>query len=212
MISERYLREFRTGAATNCSYGFLTFLNSCQPGQIQVDFSVPVRRDPGGVPWVASAPADMIFTDGFGIRTFVIPSLDLVVTRTGEPQELDTVPSALRGDVEGALPGRLGAAGTHEFFRLLLAAVTDMPDKVRATIANPGPYDRGQQVGVDATHFLYPLDAPAGTYLSVGPGAPEGCNPLGCEDEPNDGLQRYVSDIPRTIPGILGVETRPDGH
>jgi CubicO group peptidase (beta-lactamase class C family) len=76
IISERYLREFRTAAKTNCSYGFLTFLNSCTPGQKQVDVSVPTRRDPGGVPWVASALADMIFTDGIGIRTFVIPSLD----------------------------------------------------------------------------------------------------------------------------------------
>ncbi len=211
VISQKYMREFRTAAKTNCSYGFLTFLNSCRPGQTQVDVSVPTRRDPGGVPWVASAPADMIFTDGVGIRTFVIPSLDLVVTRSGE-QELDLLPSALRRDVEGAVPGRPGAAGTHEFFRLLMAAVTDMPDEVRATIANSGPYDRAPEVGFDATHFLHPLDAPAGTYLSVGPGAPEGCNPLGCEDEPNDGVQQYVGDLPRTIPGIVGAETRPDGH
>lgn len=96
-------------------------------------------------------------------------------------------------DAEGAVPGRLGAAGTHEFFRLLMAAVTDMPDEVRATIANSGPYDRAPEVGFDATHFLHPLDAPAGTYLSVGPGAPEGCNPLGCEDEPNGGPRDRVT-------------------
>ncbi|MGH3718619.1 MAG: serine hydrolase domain-containing protein [Pseudonocardiaceae bacterium] len=211
IISERYLREFRTAATTNCSYGFLTFLNSCRPGQIQVDVSVPSRRDPGGVPWIASAPADMIFTDGIGIRIYVIPSLDLVVTRSGE-QELDLLPSVTRGDVENAVPGRPGAAGTHEFFRLLMAAVTDMPEQVRATIANSGPYDRPPQVGFDPTHFVYPLDAPAGTYLSVGPGAPQGCNPLGCKGEPNDGVPRYVGDIPRTVPGILGAQTRPDGH
>ncbi len=211
VISEWYLRELRTAAGTNCGYGFLTFLNSCRPGQIQVDVSVPTRRDAGGVPWVASAPADMIFTDGIGIRTFVIPSLDLVITRSGE-QELDTLPSALRRDVEGIVPGRPGAAGTHEFFRLLMAAVTDMPDQVRTTIANSGPYDRAPEVGFDATHFLHPLDAPAGTYLSVGPGAPEACTPLGCAGERNDGIQRYVSDIPRTIPGILGAQARPDGH
>lgn len=113
------------------------------------------------------------------------------------------------GTVGGA---RFANASIHEFFRLLMAAVTDMPDEVRATIANPGHYDRGPEAGVDATHFLYPLDAPAGSYLSVGPGAPESCNPLGCEDEPNDGIQRYLGDVPRTIPGILGAETRPGGH
>ncbi|MGH3693645.1 MAG: serine hydrolase domain-containing protein [Pseudonocardiaceae bacterium] len=211
VISERYLRELHTAARTNCGYGFLTFLNSCRPDQTQVDVSVPTRRDAGGVPWVASAPADMVFTDGIGIRTYVIPSLDLVITRSGE-QELDTLPSALRRDVEGVVPGRPGAAGTHEFFRLLMAAVTGMPEQVRATIANSGPYDRAPEVGFDATHFLHPLDAPAGSYLSIGPGAAQGCNPLGCEGEPNDGIQRYISDIPRTIPGIVAAETRPDGH
>ena len=79
--------------------------------------------------------------------------------------------------------------------------MTDTPDEVRATIANSGPYDRAPEVGFDATHFLHPLDAPAGTYLSVGPGAPEGCNTLGCEGESNDGIQQYVGDTPRTVPG-----------
>ncbi len=211
VISERYLHELRTPARSNCGYGFLTYLNSCQSGQTQADISFPIRHDDGGVPWVASAPADMIFTVGGGIRTYVIPSLDLVFIRTGTAQEPDTVPSALRADIEGALPGPLGAAGVHEFFRLLMAAVTDMPEEVRATIANSGPYDRRQQAGADATPYLYPLDAPAGSYLSVGPGAPEGGNPLGCEGESNDGL-RWIGDVPRTVPGILGVETRPDGH
>ncbi|MGH3823034.1 MAG: serine hydrolase domain-containing protein [Pseudonocardiaceae bacterium] len=212
VISERYLRELRTPARSNCGYGFLTYLNSCRSGQTQVNLSIPTRRELGGVPWVASAPADMIFTAGVGIRTFVIPSLDLVVTRTGEAQEPDLLPSVPRVDVEGVVPGRVASASTHDFFRLLMAAVIDMPQKVRATIMNPGPYDRGPDAGVDATHFLYPLDAPAGTYLSVGPGAPEGCNPLGCKDESNDGTQRWISDIPRTVPGILGAETRSDGY
>ncbi|MGH3696886.1 MAG: serine hydrolase domain-containing protein [Pseudonocardiaceae bacterium] len=212
VISERYMHQLRTGAKTNCGYGFLTYLNSCKPGETQVNVSVPIRREFGGVPWVASAPAEMVFTAGLGTRTFVIPSLDLVVTRAAEAQEPDAIPSVPRADVEGIVPGRIASAGIHEFFRLLMAAVTDMPENVRATIANAGPYDRGQEAGADATHFLYPLDAPAGTYLSVGPGAPEGCNPLGCEDEANDGIQRYVGDVPRTIPGILGAETRPDGH
>ncbi len=93
-----------------------------------------------------------------------------------------------------------------------MAAVTDMPDEVRATIANSGPYDRAPEVGADLSTFVHPLDAAPGTYASVGPGAPEGCNPLGCEGEPNDGVQQYVGDIPRTVPGIVGAETRPDGN
>lgn len=211
VVSEQFMGEFSTPAPTNCGYGFLTFLNGCQPGQTQIDVSVPERRDFGGVPWIASAPADMIFTDGVGIRTFVIPSLDMVVTRTGEI-ELDLLPSILRGDVEGTVPGRPGAAGTHEFFRLLMAAVTDIPADVQATIANSGPYDRPPQIGFDPEHFIHPLDAAAGTYFSVGPGAAQGCNPLGCEGEPNDGLSQWLLDASRTLPGILGMEQRPDGY
>lgn len=211
VVSERFMREFRTPSPANCGFGFFVFLNSCRPGQPQANIDIPIRRQFSGVPWVASAPADMVFAVGLGTRIFVIPSLDMVITRSGE-QEFDTVPSAMRGDTDGVVGGRAGKAGTHEFFRLLMAAVTDMPAAVRATIANSGPYDRPSKVGADLSTFLYPLDAPAGTYLSVGPGAPQGCNPLGCRDEPNNGVPRYVGDIPRTVPGILGAEIRPGGH
>jgi hypothetical protein len=81
----------------------------------------------------------------------------------------------------GVIPSRPAGASTHESFRLSMAAVTDMPNQVRATIANPGPYNRGPEAGADATQFLYPLDALAGSYLSIGPGAAPGCNPLGYE-------------------------------
>jgi hypothetical protein len=94
----------------------------------------------------------------------------------------------------------------------MVTAVTDIPGQVRATIANSGPYDRPPKVGADPSTFVNPLDAAPGTYASVGPGAPVGCNPLGCQGESNDGTLRYIGDIPRTVPGILGAETRPDGH
>jgi hypothetical protein len=211
VISERFMREFRTPSRANCGFGFFVWLNSCRSGQPQANIDIPIRRQFSGVPWIASAPADMVFAVGLGTRIFVIPSLDLVVTRGGEV-ELDTVPSATMVNTDGVVGGRTGEAGSHEFFRLLMAAVTDMPDQVRATIANSGPYDRPSKGGADLSTFLFPLDAAPGTYASIGPGAPEGCHPLGCKGERNDGVQRYVNDIPRTVPGILGVETRPDGH
>lgn len=212
VVSRAYIRQFRTPAPTNCGYGFLIFLNSCRPGQPQGDVGFPTRRDHGGQPWIASAPSEMIFTDGVGIRTYVIPGLDLVVTRSGE-QEFDFVPAALSGDGENLSAGRQGAEGTHEFFRKLMAAVVDMPAGVRATIANSGPYDRPPRNGVDFGPLVASLDETPGTYLAVGPDAPEGCDPTGCQGEPNDGYQRYLTDMPRTVPGSLDVgERRPDGH
>ncbi|MGH3874769.1 MAG: serine hydrolase domain-containing protein [Pseudonocardiaceae bacterium] len=211
VISERFIREFRTPSTANCGFGFFVWLNSCRPGQPQANIDIPIRRQFPGVPWVASAPADMVFSVGLGTRIFVIASLDLVVTRSGEV-ELDTVPSATMGNTDGVVGGRTGEEGTHEFFRLLMASVTNLPDEVRATIANSGPYDRAPEVGADLRTFLHPLDAAPGTFASIGPGAAEGCHPLGCAGEPNDGVQRYAGDVSRTVPGIVGPQLRPDGH
>jgi hypothetical protein len=152
----------------------------------------------------------MYFTLGLGDSTFVIPSLHMVVTRSGM-QELDTLPGALRGSGDDAFPGTPGGPGVHEFFRLLMDAVTDMPASVRASIQNSGPYHRPRKTGVDLKPFVDPPDAARGSYLSLGPGAREGCGPLGCQGAPNDGYRRYITQIPRTIPGVLGAETRPDG-
>ncbi|WP_130289172.1 serine hydrolase domain-containing protein [Pseudonocardia sediminis] len=209
VVSQDYMREFDDGTEANCGYSVLTFVNNCEPGEQRVGVGVPEREVDDGRAWVASAPADMIFTDGVGTRIFVIPSLDMVVTRNGE-QELDLLPSVARGDVNNAVPGRPGAAGTHEFFRRLMAAVTDMPDDVRATIENSGPYDGPPRVGFDVTQYTNQPTAPVET--TSGLGLPPGdCGPAGCAGEPNDGVQRLVTDAPRVVPGTVGAETRPDG-
>ncbi|MGH3693646.1 MAG: serine hydrolase domain-containing protein [Pseudonocardiaceae bacterium] len=205
VISEKFMRELRTPSRANCGFGFYVWLNSCRPGQPQANIDIPIRREFPGVPWVASAPRDMVFTVGLGNRTFVIPSLDLVVTRSSEV-ELDTVPSATMRNVDGVVGGRTGEAGTHEFFRLLMAAVIDMPDELRTTIETSGPDDRAPEIGANLTTFARPLDAAPGSYASIGPGAPAGCHPLSCENESNDGTQRWIGDVPRTIAGIVGAQ------
>lgn len=211
IIDRSYMRQLRAPAATNCGYGFLVWRNGCGAGQHQVNGSIFNREvvDPAQ-PWIASAPADMYYTWGYhGQHTFVIPSLDMVVTRSGE-QQLDMLSGALKGDGDAAIAGRQ-KEGYHEFFRLLMDSVIDMPAKASALIANSGPYSGGPELNFDPDPFLYPIDAIPGTYLSVGPGAPEGCNTLECEGESNDGTVRWMSDVPRTVPGILGAEERPNG-
>jgi CubicO group peptidase (beta-lactamase class C family) len=209
VLSEAYMAEFTTPSPANCGYSFLTFLNSCEPGDLRVNVGVPTRDETDGAPWIASAPANTIFTDGVGTRLWVIPELDMVITRNGM-QELDAVPSLLTGDVNNVVPGRTGAGGTHEFFRRLMAAVTDMPDAVRDTIANSGPYDGEPSVGFDASQYLN--QPTAGVETVTGLGLPGDCGPLGCAGEPNDGLQRTAGDVPRVGPGVVGAETRPDGN
>lgn len=209
VVSTDYMRQFGTPSPANCGYSFLVFLNSCKPGEKRVNVGVPDRVETDGAPWIASAPANMVFTDGVGTRTWVIPELDMVITRNGM-QELDAVPSALRGDLNNVVPGRTGAAGTHEFFRRLMASVTDMPREVRDSIANSGPYQGkpGFSLGVDQ----FTNQPTAAIETVTGFGLPGNCNPLGCEGEPNDGIPRTVADVPRTVPGVVGLEERPDGN
>jgi CubicO group peptidase (beta-lactamase class C family) len=223
ILSASYVDQMRTGSVANCGFGLYVWLNSCEPGQTQVNTDYPSRREHPGEPWIASAPRDMYYSLALGTNTFVIPSLDMVVTRSGE-QELDAVPGALSTggwradgggpgwvgpDVHGAFPGNAGGPGEHEFFRLLMAAVTDLPDDVRADL-DTGPYDRARSGDVDVEPFVEPPTAGAGSYLGVGPQAPVGCTAAACADEPNDGLT-WVGDVPRTVPGIAGTDSRPGG-
>lgn len=209
VLSEEFARELRTGSAANCGFGLAVWLNSCEAGQPQVNTNYPSRREYPGEPWIASAPSDMYFSLGLGPHFFVIPSLDMVVTRSGE-QELDAVPGTLRGDLHGAFPGNAGGPGDHEFFRLLMGSVTDLPEEVRSSI-DSGPYERERNADVDVEPFVNPPGAGAGSYLGAGPQAGEGCTPLGCDGESNDGL-RWIGDVPRTVPGVVGAETRPSAE
>jgi len=215
LIRPAFMRQFtmgsvdRTGRSVNCGYGFMVWLNSCRPGQTQVNASLFKRRViKPAQPWIASAPRDMYYTWGYhGQHTFVIPSLDMVVTRSGELPP-DTVADLLHLDGEAAVAGSNKAA-YFTFFRLLMNAVEHMPAGVR--IARPtGPYKHVPELNVEPDGFLYPTDAAPGSYLGIGPSAPVGCTLLACEDEPNDGL-KWIFDIPRVVPGILGLDSRPNG-
>lgn len=209
VISSGYMGQFAKQAPTNCGYTFLTFTNACRSGQTRVNVGVPTRIERDGRPWIASAPANMLFTDGVGVRLWVIPDLDMVITRSGE-QEFDAAPAISSLDVDNVVPGRPGAKGTHDFFRLLMAAVTDMPATVRATILNSGPYDQPPEIsGIDLVQYINQPTAPIESYSGFL--LPGQCDPLGCADENNDGLAKLVLDAPRTLPGIAGLEQRPDG-
>lgn len=209
IVSTNYVRKMKDGTTANCGFGLYLWLNSCRPGQSQVNTDYPSRRTYPGEAWVQSAPSDMVYSLGLGTNTFVIPSLDMVVTRAGY-QELDVLSGVLNADVHGAFPGNAGGPGEHEFFRRLMASVTDIPVAVRATIQNSGPYDRAPDQRVDLAPFIVPVSAPLGSYAVVGPGAPSNCTALRCAGEPNDGLL-WITQVPGTGLGILGIEQRPSG-
>jgi hypothetical protein len=73
----------------------------------------------------------------------IIPSLGMVIVRTGEP-----------GNTQGNTQQMLTADSGewhHEFFRLLMRGVEDQ------AIPDPGPYawDSGEPVVIDIDHFLW---------------------------------------------------------
>lgn len=123
LVDADYLRLLRTGTQANCGYGFTVWLNSCAGNERQVNASIITRREINPArPWIASAPADMYYSWGaHGQHIFVIPSLDLVITRSGE-RSPDNSSDTAHLDEDMIWNGSQ-KAGYEEFFRLLLTGV-----------------------------------------------------------------------------------------
>ncbi|MEX2193978.1 MAG: serine hydrolase [Thermoleophilaceae bacterium] len=164
LLDAAWLEEAHTPTAPNPAYGFAIWTNA---GGGAVTPSLPSRKVVEGPrSLVKSAPADLYLSIGFQDQlVMVIPSLDMVIVRTGtfgnvslDPQTLVT---ANTGD------------WMHEFFRILMRGVRD------ADIPDPGPLPDRAPTPVDLGYFV---DARALTgAVGLGPQAPEGCTALGCD-------------------------------
>jgi hypothetical protein len=91
-----------------------------------------------------SAPPDLYAFVGFRDQLiFVIPSLDMVIVRTGEPGNTS-------GNEQQLLTADSGE-WHHEFFRMLMKSVKDI------SYTDPGPYDwqDGSGLVIDLDHFLW---------------------------------------------------------
>jgi len=123
LVDASFMRLLHTGTAANCGYGFMVWLNSCRAGGHQVNASIVTRREISPArPWIATAPPDMYYSWGsHGQHVFVIPSLDLVVTRSGERSPDNS--SDTEHLNENLIWNGAQRAGYQEFFRLLMRAV-----------------------------------------------------------------------------------------
>lgn len=197
LIDAEYMRLLQTGTAANCGYGYMVWLNSCARGERQVNASIVVRREIAPArPWIASAPSDMYFSWGaHGQHVFVIPSLDLVITRTGE-RSPDSSSDFRRMDGDLLFNGAQ-KGGYFEFFRLLMAAVEDMPADLRDAL--PTEYR-------EAPEALNPAGW-VGPFQNEPTPATDICEPVAC----GGSRQASSDDLSRTLPGILGDEERPRG-
>lgn len=109
LIDASYVREMSRPSLTNPGYGYLVWTNR---GDWFVTPSALVRKVKER-PWIASAPRDTFALSGmFDQLVWVIPSLDMVIVRTGFFGESNW---------------------SHQFFRLLMKGVRDVK------VPDPGP-------------------------------------------------------------------------
>lgn len=114
LINRAYMRELAAPTPTNGGYGFLTWTNA---GGWLITATAPDRRRIDA-PFIPTAPPDAYAFVGFlGQLVLVIPSLDMVIVRTGLPPS-----SGQTSDID------------YEGIRRILQAVTDVD------VPDPGPY------------------------------------------------------------------------
>ncbi len=114
LIDPTYMRELAAPTPTNGGYGFLTWTNA---GGWLITATAPDRRRIDA-PFIPTAPPDAHAFVGFlGQLVLVIPSLDMVIVRTGLPPS-----SGQTSDID------------YEGIRRVLQAVTDVE------VPDPGPY------------------------------------------------------------------------
>jgi hypothetical protein len=114
--------------------------------------------------------------DRFAVTT---TASHLAVGCSGECGRADNISrsvSSLSGPA--AFPGNAGGPGEHEFFRLLMGAVTDLPGDVAADL-DTGPSDRERDSEVFLEPFVGPPTAGLGAYPGVGPQGPGGLHGAG---------------------------------
>ncbi|MFC9998677.1 serine hydrolase domain-containing protein [Nocardia sp. NPDC127526] len=124
LLTADFVRQARTPAPTNPGYGFLLWLNAATD---TITCRAPIRSILDR-PVIASAPADTyLFSGMFDQIVAIIPSLDMVIVRTGQ------VPNRTL-DITGAM-SVITAEWAHEFCRRLFTGCADP-----AAPADPGPF------------------------------------------------------------------------
>lgn len=122
IISDDYVAQMGQPASTNGAYGLLTWTNR---GADYFTASSLVRQHVDHH-WVVSAPPDLFALSGlFDQIVMIVPSLDMVVVRTGGPE--------------------LAAGWIHAFMARLLAGVQDVD------LPDPGPLPVDN--GIDLSDF-----------------------------------------------------------
>lgn len=137
LIAPSYLAAAQAPSAANPGYGFLFWLNGSDTVIAPTVYSRAVYHQRA----IPSAPRDLYMMNGLHQqRVYVIPSLQMVVVRTGvnanhTPDTRSSVFTADTGEFE------------HEFFRILMRAVKDQ------SVPDPGPFRHSGAVADADPHY-----------------------------------------------------------
>ncbi|MCA1844928.1 MAG: beta-lactamase family protein [Actinobacteria bacterium] len=162
LLPAGFVEAAQSSNPVNGGYGYLMWTNQ---GNSYYTSTIPGRRLVER-PILPSAPRDLYAFAGLaGQYLYVIPSLDMIIERSGDYPSRDK-------DTTGSEGSRADGEFGWELFRMLDRTVTD------AHWPDPGPYQPLDPAPVDAYAIVHPgqtLDV-----LGVGPRA-GGCNPAGCD-------------------------------
>ncbi|MGV9411517.1 serine hydrolase domain-containing protein [Nocardia sp. NPDC003693] len=191
LIDESYIREATTPTAANGGYGFLFWLNagdSYKTATVPVAKVFPHAMFPG-------APRDLYsFVGALGQFAAIVPSLDMVIVRTGIPGSIDLA------NVQTSLAAESNR-DNKEFLRRVTAAVTDVP---AAPYDDPYRYDDsfGPLIGSfdDLRAWADPA-AIAAVLLGYGPGSVPDCTLIVCDGRP------LTADLAAQLHDTLGQVT-----
>ncbi|MGH8997938.1 MAG: serine hydrolase domain-containing protein [Acidimicrobiia bacterium] len=146
LVDPGFVADSKVGTESNPAFGYQTWINRAPR---HVTIGLPKRVDHDRPP-IASAPQDMFYSWGWrGRHHFMMPNLGLLVVSTPvdhdfnyNPADVHTFPLAQGEQQEGY----------HEFFRILMRAVTDQE------VPDPGDYTAPAQgpEGFDAEQFIEP--------------------------------------------------------
>jgi hypothetical protein len=127
-VDPAFVADALTGTQANPGFGYQFWLNHAPRW---VTAGLPQRQEERR-PMIASAPQDMAFSFGWrGRHHFVMPNLGMAVYTTPVDHDFDYDPNEVH-----TMPWNQGEQneGFHEFFRLLMRAVTDQ------IVKDPGPW------------------------------------------------------------------------
>ena len=177
LLPEDFVRAARSATPTNGGYGYLLWTNQ---GDTYWTTEIPGRRLVHR-PLMPSAPRDTYAFAGIGGQMlYVIPSLDIVLERSGEHPAHDLASDPPRGG---------GADFEWELFRMLNRAVTD------ADWGDPGPFQPLDPAPMNPDSYVNLEQVLAGPGVGARAG---GCNLAGCDGQVDlSGYERQRDEAAR---------------